>query len=112
MILLDEKHRVRAWVERRLEGRQWPIPFDRWWDAIGFENKREGLVGGLVYYELSEHHVKIAAAGIGSWLTPLRVKVIFLYPFYGLKVDHLAAEALRSNRKSRRLCRRLGFKQE
>lgn len=68
------------------------------------------LVGGVVYHELRGHDVRVSIALEGAGFVPWRT--LFAYPFEGLKVSRLTSIIDKKNRKSRKLCERLGFQLE
>lgn len=112
MILLDHKEYVAGWVCKRLRGAEMPAADGRWFEALGFLDAREQLCGGVVYYDYFGHDITAVAAGEGQWLTPLKTKAIFLYPFAQLGCRRMSVSAARKNKRSRRFIERLGFRLE
>lgn len=115
VIVLDDKENVIKWLWKRISGNsaaRAPFNPSLWYDAIGFENASGELVGGAAYHSATASSVCMIVAGEGNWMTKLRIEAAFLFPFYVLGVDHIAVQTIRSNRKARKFCERMGFKLE
>ena len=112
MILLDRKHEVAAWVLERLPNADRTHFDGRWFEGLGFLDAQERLCGGVIYYNFTGEDIEAAAAGEGQWLTPLKVRAIFLYPFVQLGCERMTAWVAKSNNDSRRFVERLGFVME
>jgi RimJ/RimL family protein N-acetyltransferase len=112
MIHLGNKMQIAAWVRSHIEGPEGEFDASEWYDAIGFASRLAGLCGGVIYHNATDYNVNVIAAGRGNWLTPLRVKAMFQFPFEIMGVEHISTYVPRRNKKSRKFDERLGFKLE
>lgn len=112
MILLGNKEAVALWVLERIRGIDASLFEGQWFDAIGFLDQDEKLQGGVIYHHYRGYDIEALAAGEGQWLTPLKTRAIFLYPFTQLGCRRMTTYVARKNKRSRRFVERLGFRLE
>lgn len=112
MIVCGAPERVAKWVLERIPGSEIAHANGQWYQAIGFAKSDGVLCGGVLYYNWHDGDIEASAAGEGHWLTPLNLKIIFLYPFGQLGCRRMTALVARNNKRSRRFVERLGFKLE
>ena len=115
-IVAGEQYRplVRDWVFERV--RDLRTPPERDYEAIGVANGK-GVIGGVIYshyHEIAEgeHDIMLTAAGEVGWLTRRTLSAILGYPFLQLRCVRLTSLVAKSNKASRNLVERLGFKLE
>ena len=112
MIVLGQSEAVANWVAEQISGPERECMPRFWYEAIGFLNKDQELVGGVVYFDYRGNDIEAMAAGNGLWLTPLNLRAIFLYPFVQMNCRRMTAHAAKNNHKSRKFLTRLGFRLE
>jgi RimJ/RimL family protein N-acetyltransferase len=114
VILTGQRDLVAAWVASKIKDMREPPRKD--FEAVGVD--RDGrLIGGVIYsryFELTDgqHDISMTAAGEPGWLTKATIRVLFEYPFNQLHCIRVSAVCAKSNRRSRDLVERLGFKEE
>lgn len=71
------------------------------------------LIAGIVYTDFTGHniHMSIASDDAG-WLTRNVLKHAFGYPFNQLGVERITCTIARKNKRSRKLCKGVGFVEE
>lgn len=86
------------------------------YDAIGVA--RNGtLIGGVIYQNFRKlqdgtYETNLSWAGERGWLTRLFIRQMFAYPFIGLNCSRMCGIVSKSNKISRNIAERLGFKLE
>jgi RimJ/RimL family protein N-acetyltransferase len=84
------------------------------YEALGAVDATGRIIGGFIFYdwERANGNIYIAAAGSGAWVTPGNLRVWFSYPFNQLKCNRITSMVAKSNKVSREMTERLGFKRE
>ncbi|WP_062235874.1 GNAT family N-acetyltransferase [Aureimonas sp. N4] len=81
--------------------------------AVAFGAVREDmLIGGIAFTEHRGTEVRVTIAGYGSWLTRRLLRAGCAYAFEDLGCRRMTAIIKRTNRASRTVCERIGFKLE
>lgn len=79
--------------------------------SIGFANKKNGLVAGIVYHNYEPQNQVIEISAFSSqrkWLTKKYVKLIFAYPFEQLNLRLVVARCDEDNYRVRKIWKTLG----
>ena len=105
---------VAAWVAARIEHVQTGADFGPC-KAIGVENSRGELIGGVVYhnYMPSVGNIELSFASSGSkWLTRSLICGLLSYPFDQLQCQRVTGVTPRRATSARRFLDQFGFKRE
>ena len=108
-ILFGADEEIAAYVAKKIGRRQ---PFEKF-TALGVV--RRGVpVGGIVYHNYQDWGCIEVSLAFDSplWCTPQTLRGLFAYPFIGLRCVRMTAVVARRNKRSRRLVKGLGFKEE
>lgn len=98
---------VREWVNQQLG-----IQIDDRCSALGIADDGQ-LIAGWVYTAYDGHSVMIHVASTDPrWMSKGRLFALFHYPYEQLGVVRINAVIARKNKRARRVCERLGFKEE
>ncbi|KQT52269.1 MULTISPECIES: GNAT family N-acetyltransferase [unclassified Aureimonas] len=82
-------------------------------DAVAFGAVRDDmLIGGLAFTEFRGTDVRVTVAGYGPWMTRRLLRVGCTYAFVDLGCRRMTSLIKRTNKASRTLCERIGFKLE
>lgn len=99
---------LKAWIESRVEGLSLP---DTSQCAAVLRDKK--LCAAVAYYDFRTTDIMCAFASDNPrWATRQTVNALLAYPFVQLKVFRVSALIPQTNKKSRKLCRGLGFVEE
>ena len=106
-ILFGENELVARWVSAQIKDAP---PLD---DAVAFGAVRDGmLIGGLAFTEYRGTDVRVTVAGYGNWMTRRLLRVGCSYAFLDLGCRRMTAMIKRTNKQSRTLCEKIGFRLE
>ena len=112
LILVGERERVRDFVCSRI--RDCAVT-DRY-EALGAVDQDGTIIGGFVFYDWRRApgggDIMLAAAGSGPWVTRGNLRAWFSYPFVQLGCNRMSSVVAKSNRLSRDMTERLGFRRE
>lgn len=98
---------VRQWVSGQLN-----VNIDDRCSAIGIAEDGQ-LIAGWVYTAFDGHSVMIHVASTDPrWMSKGRLFALFFYPFGQLEVVRINALIAKKNKRARRVCEKLGFKEE
>lgn len=108
MILYGHDGLVAAWIAAQIGGEAGFSPGVR---ALGVV--RDGrLVGGVAFDDFKGTDVRLSIAGYGPWLTRALLRAAFGYVFGQLGCRRCTVVVKRTNRRSRALAERIGFREE
>ena len=89
-----------------------PVMYSAGMQAIGREIDG-GLVGGVLYEGFTKRNIFMHCAGRGKkWISKSLLRAAFFYPFEQLKVDRVSAWVDETNKESRTLVEKIGFREE
>lgn len=108
MLLAGESRFVAEWVARSTP---FVEAFREPYEAIGIV-KDDQLIGGLVFTDYDGTNVCLSIAGHTGWITREVLRECFTYAFESLDCRRVTCQIHKFNKESRRLCERVGFKQE
>lgn len=107
-VITDDKHRVAKWAKPKLEGNvQWAN-----FQAFGFERHGD-LVGAVVFTEYTGNDIHVSVVTTDPcWWHRRYIKLLYEYVFDQCGCIRISALVNESNRKSIKLLRGLGSKEE
>ena len=107
-VIIDEPERISKWAEPQIEGGI----YLRGTQAFGYELDGE-LVGAVIFQDYSEHDMHVSVVSTNSiWWQRRYIKAMYQYVFDQCKCLRLSAMANETNKKSNKLLKALGFKEE
>lgn len=81
--------------------------------AVAFGAVRDNhLVGGIAFTELRQPDIRVTVAGYGNWLSRRLLRTGFAFAFIDQDCRRMTAMVKRTNKASRKLVEKLGFKLE
>lgn len=106
-ILLGENDLVARWIGAQLKDAPDLT------GAVAFGAVRDNhLVGGIAFTEVRQPDIRVTVAGYGSWLSRRLLRTGFAFAFIDQDCRRMTAMVKRTNRSSRKLVEKLGFKLE
>lgn len=99
---------VAAWMCQHLPLLELTTPYT----AIGVTDSRGRLTGGVLYDNFVKFNIQTHIVLMPGAMTPLFLGEVFRYPFEQLACRRITAMVSDRNQRSKRLCKRLGFKLE
>tara|TARA_R100001244_G_scaffold128631_1_gene99601 strand:+ start:463 stop:888 length:426 start_codon:yes stop_codon:yes gene_type:complete len=107
MIVTDEDGRIKSWIESRIRDIT-PRDFDNC-STLGVARNNE-LICGVAYWFWPNETCDVAiAADSPRWATKQTIFTLFAYPFEQIGVNRLQSLIHPKNKRSRHLCKGLGF---
>ncbi|KAA0971077.1 GNAT family N-acetyltransferase [Aureimonas fodinaquatilis] len=106
-LLLNESDLVSRWIARQITDEPDLS------GAVAFGAVRNGmLVGGIAFTEMRHPDMRVTVAGYGPWLSLRLLRTGFAYAFIDQDCRRITAMVKRTNKPSRKLVEKLGFKLE
>ena len=107
MMITDENKRVANWASKFLDGATWQNP-----QCFGFQEDGK-LIGAVIFTNYSKNDIQVQAVSTNPrWWQRRFITHLFDYVWDTCGCNRVSSIVRESNRKSRKLNKSMGFKEE